>query len=55
MPLDKVTAVLSRHVADLEAKGTSKGKESIVRKVLRPEGERGPRFCIGGFDDEQDL
>ena len=52
MPLDKVTAVLSRHVADLEAKGTSKGKESIVRKVLRPEGERGPRFLLEGEGDQ---
>jgi glycine C-acetyltransferase len=52
MPLDKVTAVLSRHVADLEAKGTSKGKESIVRKVLRPEGDRGPRFLLEGEGDQ---
>ena len=52
MPLDRVTALLSRHVADLEAKGTSKGKESIVRKVVRPEGERGPRFLLEGEGDQ---
>lgn len=52
MPLDRVTAVLSRQVADLETKGTSKGKESIVRKVVRPEGERGPRFLLEGEGDQ---
>lgn len=53
MPLDRVSEVLSRHVADLEAKGTSKGKETVVRQVLRPEGERGPRFLLEGEGEQQ--
>jgi glycine C-acetyltransferase len=53
MPLDKITGVLQRHVADLEEKGTSKGKESVVTKVLPPEGERGPRFILEGGGDKE--
>lgn len=53
MPLDKIAGVLERHVADLESKGTAKGKESIVARVVRPEGERGPRFLLEGEGDKQ--
>lgn len=52
MPLDKIAGVLERHVADLESKGTAKGKESIVARVVRPEGERGPRFLLEGEGDK---
>jgi glycine C-acetyltransferase len=52
MPLDKISGVLERHVADLEAKGTAKGKESVVVRVLRPEGTRGPRFMLEGEGDK---
>ena len=53
MPLDKIGAVLQRHVTDLEAKGTSKGRETVVTRVLRPDGERGPRFLLEGEGDQQ--
>jgi glycine C-acetyltransferase len=53
MPLDKLAAVLERHVADLEAKGTAKGRENVVVRVLRPEGARGPRFLLEGEGDKQ--
>jgi glycine C-acetyltransferase len=48
MPLDKITGVLKEHVANLEAQGTSKGKESVVVRVLPPAGSRGPRFLLEG-------
>ena len=53
MPLDKITGVLERHVADLESKGTAKGKESVVVRVLRPQGERGPRFILEGEGEKE--
>ncbi len=48
MPLDRITAVLTDHVAGLEEKGTAKGAESVVTRVLPPAGERGPRFHLDG-------
>lgn len=48
MPIDRLTRVLSTHVAELTAKGTAKGEELIVEKVLPPEGNRGPRFVLRG-------
>src|SRR5688500_11432114 len=53
MPLDKIANVLERHVADLESKGTAKGKESIVTHVIPPDGARGPRFKLEGEGDKQ--
>lgn len=51
MPLDRITASLSGHVAGLEAKGTAKGAESVVTEVLRPASGRGPRFRLAGEGD----
>ena len=48
MPLDRLTRVLSGHVADLVQKGTAKGGESIVESVRLPEADRGPRFVLRG-------
>ena len=48
MPIDRVAGVLRAHVADLEAKGTAKGAESVVVEVIPPQGERGPRFRLEG-------
>jgi glycine C-acetyltransferase len=53
MPLDRITAVLDNHVADLEQKGTAKGAETIVREVIRPSGDRGPRFLLHGEGDRE--
>jgi glycine C-acetyltransferase len=48
MPLDRLTGVLEAHVAELEARGTAKGAESVVTEVIRPAGGRGPRFRLQG-------
>lgn len=53
MPLDKIAGVLERHVAELEAKGTAKGRETVVLKVFPPDGTRGPRFKLEGEGDKQ--
>jgi len=53
MPIDRVTSVLDAHVADLEEKGTAKGHESVVREVIWPQGDHGPRFLLQGEGDRE--
>jgi glycine C-acetyltransferase len=48
MPLDRVTDVLRAQIAELEARGTAKGAETVVTGVIPPTGERGPRFLLEG-------
>jgi glycine C-acetyltransferase len=48
MPLNRITDVLRAHVAELEARGTAKGVENVVVKVIPASGERGPRFLLAG-------
>jgi glycine C-acetyltransferase len=48
MPIDKLVPVLDREVARLEEEGRAKGGEVVVTRVLRPEGDRGPRFMLRG-------
>ena len=51
MPLDRLIDQLDQHVTRLEEQGTAKGREVVVRGVVRPEGERGPRFLLEGEED----
>jgi glycine C-acetyltransferase len=51
MPTTKLTQVLETHVNGLEEKGTAKGAESVVARVIPPSGERGPRFVLEDEDD----
>jgi glycine C-acetyltransferase len=53
MPLDRLTGVLRDHVADLQEKGTAKGTESVVTRVLPPDGDRGPRFLLEGEGEQE--
>jgi glycine C-acetyltransferase len=53
MPLDKLVPVLDAHVATLEAEGRAKGAEAVVTRVIRPEGDQGPRFMLRGAGDRQ--
>lgn len=55
MPLDRLLPVLAEHVAALEAQGTAKGRESVVREVLPAAGGRGPRFLLEGEGDRPFL
>jgi glycine C-acetyltransferase len=48
MPLDRVSALLDRHVAGLEQAGTAKGSEAVVVKAIPPRGKQGPRFLLEG-------
>jgi glycine C-acetyltransferase len=53
MPLDRLGGAVLKQVAELEAKGTAKGEESVVTAVLPPEGERGPRFRLRGEGERE--
>jgi glycine C-acetyltransferase len=53
MPLHRIAGTLAAHVGDLEARGTAKGAETVVTEVIRPEGERGPRFRLEGEADRE--
>jgi glycine C-acetyltransferase len=48
MPLDKLVPVLDAHVASLEEEGRAKGAEAVVTRVIKPSGDRGPRFMLRG-------
>ncbi len=53
MPLDKLISVLDHQVSELEAEGRAKGAEAVVTRVLKPEGDRGPRFMLRGQGDKK--
>jgi glycine C-acetyltransferase len=55
MPMDRLTPVLSAQIAGLEDKGTAKGAEVVVCGVIKPQGERGPRFLLEGEGDREFL
>jgi len=48
MGLDKVDKVLSKTLKELKDEGRLKGKEYIITKVKRAEGEKGPRYFLKG-------
>jgi len=53
MPIDRMTAVLAAHVAQLEENGTAKGAEKVVSAAHPPAGDRGPRFNLTGEGDRE--
>ena len=53
MPQDRLLETLNAHVAELQEAGTAKGEELIVRDLLPPEGRRGPRVLLEGYDDRE--
>jgi len=55
MPQDQLLQVLGAEVADLVAKGTAKGAESVVVEVLPAADGRGPRFRLAGEGDTRYL
>ncbi len=53
MPQDRLSRALEAHVEALEAKGTAKGAETVVRRVLPASAERGPRFLLEGAGERE--
>jgi glycine C-acetyltransferase len=55
MPQDQLLQVLAGELAELDAKGTSKGAESVVTAVIPARAGRGPRFHLEGHGDTEFL
>ncbi|HRW21244.1 MAG TPA: aminotransferase class I/II-fold pyridoxal phosphate-dependent enzyme [Bacteroidales bacterium] len=53
MSLNKINLVLDKQVKELEAKGTAKGAEMVIEKVIPAKGEIGPRYIVRGHGDKQ--
>ena len=51
MSLDRLIDVLDRRVIRLEEQGTAKGDGVVIRGVLQPDGEQGPRYLLEGVED----
>ncbi|MBR4490081.1 aminotransferase class I/II-fold pyridoxal phosphate-dependent enzyme [bacterium] len=45
----KLENALNNYVNDLKAKGTAKGDEMVITKILPPEGANGPRYVVEGY------
>ncbi|NCC96378.1 MAG: aminotransferase class I/II-fold pyridoxal phosphate-dependent enzyme, partial [Synergistales bacterium] len=50
--IDRLEATLSSDLAALRESGRAKGKELIIEKVSKPEGDRGPRYFVKGYGDK---
>jgi glycine C-acetyltransferase len=55
MPQDQLLRVLAGELAELDAKGTAKGKENVVTRVIPARAGRGPRFLLEGHGDREFL
>ncbi|MGC9367059.1 MAG: aminotransferase class I/II-fold pyridoxal phosphate-dependent enzyme [bacterium] len=53
MAISNLVKVLDQELEDLKTKGTAKGKELIVEKAIKPQGEKGPRFLLKGFGNKE--
>ncbi|HYG65722.1 MAG TPA: aminotransferase class I/II-fold pyridoxal phosphate-dependent enzyme [Thermoanaerobaculia bacterium] len=55
MPHERFIAALSTELDTLRERGTLKGDESVITRVLPAEGERGPRYLLDGHGDRPFL
>lgn len=55
MPHDRLTPLLAARVAELEAAGTRKGHERVIRSVIPAADGKGPRFLLAGHGDKRFL
>ena len=55
MPSDRLHQTLSAELADLRARGVTKGDETVVVGVVPAAGDRGPRYLLAGEGDRQFL
>jgi len=53
MALDNLEKVLSQTLKELKDEGRLKGKEYIITKVKKSEGEKGPRYFLKGKDEQE--
>lgn len=50
--LDRLEGTLKTELKALEESGRAKGKELIIERVAKPEGNRGPRYFLKGHGDK---
>ncbi|HSU83182.1 MAG TPA: pyridoxal phosphate-dependent aminotransferase family protein, partial [Thermoanaerobaculia bacterium] len=55
MPIDRFEAALSAELGALRERGTLKGAESVITRVLPASGERGTRYLLAGEGDKPFL
>src|SRR4029079_16879780 len=55
MPADRLHRALDRELEALREKGTLKGAESVITRVLPAQGERGPRYLLEGQGEKPFL
>ncbi len=53
MTLSRLLKVLDNQLKDLKESGRAKGKEKIIVKVKKAEGEKGPRYLLEGWGDKE--
>ncbi len=53
MSLQKLEVALNNYVDELVKKGTSKGEEKVIVKVIKPSGKKGPRYLLEGFGEKE--
>ena len=53
MGLTRLEKALANELDELKASGRAKGKEFIITKVKKPEGDKGPRYFLKGFGDKE--
>jgi glycine C-acetyltransferase len=50
MPLNRLAEVLRRQIGEVDARGATKRRESVITAVDPPSGDRGPRYHLDGED-----
>ncbi|MCF7885512.1 MAG: aminotransferase class I/II-fold pyridoxal phosphate-dependent enzyme [Candidatus Marinimicrobia bacterium] len=53
MGLKKLNTALRKHVEELEESGRAKGKELVIKKVIKPVDNKGPRYLLEGHGDQE--
>ncbi|MCJ7790584.1 MAG: pyridoxal phosphate-dependent aminotransferase family protein, partial [Candidatus Atribacteria bacterium] len=53
MGLNNIEKVLSQTLTELENEGRLKGKEYIITKVKKAQGEKGPRYFLKGKGEQE--
>ena len=53
MALVKLNKALKIETEELVAKGTAKGAELVITKILKPVGNKGPRYFIDGYGEKE--
>jgi len=53
MPLQKVTKSIKKELEKLYESGAAKGAEQVIMKIQKPQGDKGPRYFLAGYGDQE--